>query len=89
MADAKPPRAATPGEPGALDWTDPAAVAEWLRSVREAWLDAAVVAEDMLRRPRRRDMGPREHARAFKDASGSMAQLLAYAERGRRRGSPL
>ncbi len=82
------PRIADPPEPepDRLDWADPAEVAAWLTRLATAWADAAMVAEDMLRPPRLRDLGPAEHTRLHGDAAASMTQLLAYAGRGDVRG---
>ena len=51
-----------------LDWTDPRAVVAWLGEVRVAVDDANGVALDMLRTPRKRDLGHREHARLHREA---------------------
>ena len=69
-------------DPERLDWNDALAVAAWFSNLRTAWEDAAMVAADMLKPPRLRNLGPAEHARLHADASASMSQLLAYGERG-------
>jgi hypothetical protein len=68
--------------PDRLDWTDPDAVRLWLTALRDAVGDAAGMAEDMLRAPRARDFGPRVHRRIYRDAAGSVAELLAFAGAG-------
>jgi len=104
MSDPKRPPAAPPDPPekpggpdpgpptspavAGLDWSDPAAVERWLAHLRTAWEDAKLVAEDMLRRPRRRDLGPREHARLHRDARRSIDQLLAHAGAKASTGAP-
>ncbi len=62
-----------------LDWTDATEVMIWLGALRVAVEDANGVALDMLRTPRRRDLGHREHARLHKEARTKIAQLLDFA----------
>jgi hypothetical protein len=62
-----------------LDWSDPAAVREWIADVRVALDDAHGVALDMLATPRRRMLGHHQHRRIYTAARGKLAELLAYA----------
>jgi len=60
----------------ALGWTDPAAVARWLLSLRIAINDADDIARDLLRPLRSRELGPRMH----RDARAGVRRLLDYAD---------
>jgi hypothetical protein len=48
-----------------------------LADLRVAIDDAHAVAVDMLRAPRRRDLGPREHRRLYQEAHGKLTRILA------------
>ena len=48
-----------------------------LADLRVAFDDAAAVAIDMLRAPRRRNLGPREHRRLYHEARGKLTRVLA------------
>ncbi len=65
-----------------LDFTDPAAVSQWLRALTVAWMDADAVTVDMLRRPRDRELGPATHAANYHEARAKILQALAYAGSG-------
>jgi hypothetical protein len=51
----------------------------WYREVRTALRDHEAVTKDLLRRKRKRDLGVREAKRLYRDASDTLAKLLAYA----------
>ncbi len=55
-------------------------MAKWLNNVRVAVDDAESVTLDMLRPPRRRDLGPRLHREQFREARKTFASLLDYAD---------
>lgn len=63
-----------------LNWQDRAAVSKWLLNLRVAIDDAESVTADMLRPPRRRDLGPRLHREQAREARNAVRQLLAFAE---------
>lgn len=63
-----------------LDFADPAALRAWFVDMRVALDDANGVALDLLRKPRRRDLGHREHARLHREAREKLVALLAYAD---------
>jgi len=46
---------------GSLDWSDRLAVAQWLGALRVTLVDHLAVVDDMLRRPRKRELGPALH----------------------------
>ena len=48
-----------------------------LADLRVALDDADAVALDMLRAPRRRNLGPAEHRRLYHEARGKLARILA------------
>ncbi len=59
-----------------------------LADLRSAFDDADAVALDMLRAPRRRNLGPREHRRLYREARGKLLQLLASPDNDTERGAP-
>ncbi|MFT3765691.1 MAG: hypothetical protein QM820_09270 [Minicystis sp.] len=73
-----------------LDWTDEAAVREWLSNLRVAFADADAVTADMLRPLRQRELGHVQHRNMYGDAKKSILHLLEYAgapaEGGKRAG---
>lgn len=48
-----------------------------LADLRVALDDADAVALDMLRAPRRRNLGPREHRRLYREARSKLTRILA------------
>ena len=48
-----------------------------VEALRVAFEDADAVTVDMLKPPRRRDLGPVEHARLYEDARASIVEGLA------------
>ena len=62
-----------------LDFTDRAAVRQWLAGLRVAIDDAAGITEDLLRPVRQRDLGQREHERLYTEAAQKIAHLMDYA----------
>lgn len=72
-----PPAGLPPSAP--LDWSDPAAVSRWLGAVRVTIGDAAAIAEDMLRPPRMRELGPALHRERYQDTATQLRQLLDFA----------
>ena len=79
-APGEPPTANVVSQAERLDLADPAAVRRWLADLRVAVDDSAAVAEDMLRPPRRRDLGPREHRRLYQDAAAKLDALFDHAD---------
>jgi hypothetical protein len=66
-----------------LNFDNPAAVAEWLRGLRESLCDADVVTRDMLRPKRKRDLGPKLHREHYEGAWKQVEQSM------KRAGAPL
>jgi hypothetical protein len=62
-----------------LDWNDPVAVAGWLGTLRVSLNDAHAVAQDMLRQPCERELGPVLHAKNYGDAWSQIVQAIEYA----------
>jgi hypothetical protein len=62
-----------------LDWKDPGAVDQWLGALRVSLNDAHAVAQDMLREPRERELGPALHAKNYGDAWAQIVRALDYA----------
>jgi hypothetical protein len=62
-----------------LDRKDPRAFAEWFGVLREGLNDAHAVAQDMLRPPSERELGPVLHAKNYGDAWSQIAQAIEYA----------
>jgi hypothetical protein len=62
-----------------LDPKDPRAFAEWLAALRVSLSDAHAVAQDMLRPPSERELGPVLHAKNYGDAWSQIAQAIEYA----------
>ncbi len=71
-----------------LDWADPLAVARWLGSLRLAFNDADAISLDMLRPPRKRELGPVLHARNYGDARAQVLRALDYASAPDPEGEP-
>jgi hypothetical protein len=72
----------------ALDWTDPAAVAWWLGALRVTIGDAQAIAEDMLRPPRERELGPALHLERHRDTTAQIRTLLDFATAPEPEGEP-
>jgi hypothetical protein len=49
----------------------------WIADLRTAHEDHKAVTKDLLRRKRKRDLGIREAKRLYKDATDTLASLLA------------
>ena len=62
-----------------LDWSDPLAVARWGAGRRVAFADADAVACDMLRAPRRRELGPVLAAQKYNAAREQILAALDFA----------
>ena len=60
-----------------LTFDDHAEARAWLESLRVSFDDIDAVALDMLRPARRRNLGPREHRRLYREARGKVVALLA------------
>jgi hypothetical protein len=52
--------------------------AEWLKNLRTAFLDADAAAEDMLRPPSARGLGPAQHRKLYRDAAKQVLFLLDH-----------
>jgi hypothetical protein len=65
-----------------LDWSDAASVRRFLVNLRVAIDDETSVTADMLRRRRRRRLGPAECRRLHREASEKIDGLLGYAGLG-------
>jgi hypothetical protein len=50
---------------------------DWLMRLRIAWHDADEVSGDMLRRPRRRSLGPALHRKRYAEAAERIEKLIA------------
>jgi hypothetical protein len=48
-----------------------------LADLRSAFDDMDAVGLDMLKAPRRRNLGPREHRRLYQEARGKLTRILA------------
>jgi hypothetical protein len=70
-----------------LDFTDPAAVSQWLAGLRSSFADLDAAASDMLRRPRDRELGPALHGAHYHVAREQVLQALAFAD-GSEPGAP-
>ncbi len=80
---------APPAVPAAkLDWTQPIQVTIWLVGLRLAFDDADGAALDMLRPPRSRHLGPRQHRRLYREARAQILSALDYAGPEDERGDP-
>jgi hypothetical protein len=55
----------------------------WYPELRAAVDDLQAVTADQTRRKQRRDLGPRQAKRLYRDARDKLASLFAYADRGR------
>jgi hypothetical protein len=64
-----------------LDFTDPAAVSQWLAGLRSSFNDLDAAALDMLRRPPDRELGPALHRAHYHAAREQVLQALAFADR--------
>ena len=62
------------------DLTDPATMAKWLEGLRESFDDLDGLVADMLRRPRKRMLGPALHRKHYRAARSQIRTALAYAE---------
>jgi hypothetical protein len=62
-----------------LDFADETARAQWLAALDLAVKDLEGVTLDAIANPRRRRLGPLEHARLATEARESLHDLLAYA----------
>jgi hypothetical protein len=62
-----------------LDWRDAGAVSEWLGKLTVSLHDMDAVAQDMLRSPRERELGPVLHARSYGEAWSQVRDAIAYA----------
>ena len=62
-----------------LDWHDAVAVTAWLGTFRVSLSDAHAVAQDMLRPPCERELGPVLHAKNYGDAWSQIAHAIEYA----------
>src|SRR5262249_47522927 len=71
-----------------LNWDDPAAVALWLRGLRESFSDFDSAASDMLSTERKRRLGPVTHASLYKEARAQIRMALDYATPEPERGDP-
>ena len=49
---------------------------EWTKRLRAAWDDADAVGRDMLRAPRKRQLGPAKHREVYRAAAGTIEHLL-------------
>jgi hypothetical protein len=63
-----------------LDWRDPAAVSQWLSGLRSSFQDLDAAAQDMLRHPRDRELGPALHRAHYHAARGQVLAALALAD---------
>jgi hypothetical protein len=52
--------------------------AEWMKHLRTAFEDAHAAAEDMLRPPRKRGLGPRQHRKLYRGAAKQIRSLLDH-----------
>jgi hypothetical protein len=59
-----------------------------LADIRAAFDDLDAVGLDMLKAPRRRNLGPREHRRLYREARGKLLRLLASPDNDTERGDP-
>jgi hypothetical protein len=59
-----------------------------LAEVRAAFDDLDAVGLDMLRTPRRRNLGPRQHRQLYREARGKLAALLAGPDNDTEHGDP-
>jgi hypothetical protein len=50
--------------------------AEWMTALRAAWDDADAVGRDMLRKPRKRQLGPAKHREVYRPAAATIEHLL-------------
>jgi hypothetical protein len=64
---------------GKLDFSDPAAVADWLRGMRTDLNQADGISRDMLRPERKRELGHALHKQNYKEAWRGIVQAMAYA----------
>lgn len=62
-----------------LDWSDPSAVASWLRALRTSFHDLDATAKDMLRRPRKRELGPAMHSENYRATRAQILGALDFA----------
>jgi hypothetical protein len=65
---------------GHLDWKHRDAVDSWLDALRESFEDLDAVASDMLRPPRKRELGPALHAEHYAAVRVQILTAIAFAE---------
>jgi len=64
---------------GPLDWSDPEAVRRLLVDLRVRLDDIDGVFEDMLAKRRKRELGPKQHRRLYRDARDSAVAAIEHA----------
>lgn len=62
-----------------LDWSDPVAVSRWLTGLQASFKDLDGVALDMLRPPRKRELGPTLHAANYHAARRQILHAIEHA----------
>lgn len=62
-----------------LDWSDAVEVSLWIDGLRASFADLDATASDMLRAPRKRELGPALHSRNYEAARSQILQALDYA----------
>ncbi len=71
-----------------LDWTDPAAVTQWLGGLRETFADMDAAMVDMLAPARKRRLGHMTHAAIYRAAYAQLLTALAFAKPEPEHGDP-
>jgi hypothetical protein len=62
-----------------IDWTDPEEVRRFLVGLRVHLDDIDGVVKDMLARPRKRELGPKQHRRIYEDAREGVVAAIEHA----------